>query len=182
MTSLQYSEITFDKKINTNNDICPFESSKLISKNHNKTIKKNNFDMSELFEKIHKKDRLEDISTNLNTNLNNKMSDFIPLENNEENSMINNSNILSNKEILLNDRINDYNDNYYSSIPSKNELNTIDNNKDLLYKLNYIITLLEEQHDEKTNNIMEEIILYTFLGIFIIYIIDSFARVSKYVR
>ena len=55
-------------------------------------------------------------------------------------------------------------------------------NKDLLNKLNYIISLLEEQKDEKTNNVIEEVILYTFLGIFIIFVIDSFAKASKYVR
>ena len=52
----------------------------------------------------------------------------------------------------------------------------------LLKKLNYVIRLLEEQKDEKTNNVTEEVILYCFLGIFIIFIVDSFARVGKYVR
>jgi len=52
----------------------------------------------------------------------------------------------------------------------------------LLQKLNYMINLLEEKQDEKTNNVTEEIILYSFLGIFIIFIVDSFARVGKYVR
>ena len=52
----------------------------------------------------------------------------------------------------------------------------------LLQKLNYMINLLEEQQDEKTNNVTEEVILYSFLGIFIIFVIDSFARVGKYVR
>jgi hypothetical protein len=45
-----------------------------------------------------------------------------------------------------------------------------------------MINLLEEKQDEKTNNVTEEIILYSFLGIFIIFIVDSFARVGKYVR
>jgi hypothetical protein len=45
-----------------------------------------------------------------------------------------------------------------------------------------MINLLEEQQDEKTNNITEEVVLYSFLGIFIIFIVDSFARVGKYVR
>lgn len=49
----------------------------------------------------------------------------------------------------------------------------------LLQKLNYMINLLEEQQDEKTNNVTEEVILYSFLGIFIIFVIDSFARVGK---
>jgi hypothetical protein len=52
----------------------------------------------------------------------------------------------------------------------------------LLQKLNYMIHLLEEKQDEKTNNVMEEVILYSFLGIFIIFVVDSFARVGKYVR
>jgi hypothetical protein len=49
-------------------------------------------------------------------------------------------------------------------------------------KINYMIHLLEEQKSERTNNITEEFILYTFLGVFIIYIVDSFARSGKYVR
>jgi hypothetical protein len=52
----------------------------------------------------------------------------------------------------------------------------------LLKKLNYMISLLEEQQDEKTNNVTEEVILYSFLGIFIIFIADTFVRVGKYVR
>ena len=52
----------------------------------------------------------------------------------------------------------------------------------LIEKLNYMITLLEKQESEKTNNVTEEVILYSFLGIFIIFIVDSFARVGKYVR
>ena len=57
------------------------------------------------------------------------------------------------------------------------------NNPDvLLQKLNYMIHLLEEKQDEKTNNVTEEVVLYSFLGIFIIFVVDSFARVGKYVR
>jgi len=52
----------------------------------------------------------------------------------------------------------------------------------LLQKLNYMITLLEDQQDERTNNITEEVVLYSFLGIFIIFIADTFVRAGKYVR
>jgi hypothetical protein len=52
----------------------------------------------------------------------------------------------------------------------------------LLQKLNYMISLLEDQQDEKTNNVTEEVILYSFLGIFIIFIADTFVRAGKYVR
>ena len=56
------------------------------------------------------------------------------------------------------------------------------NKNQLLEKLNYMIHLLEEQKDEKTGHVMEEVILYSFLGVFIIFIVDSFARVGKYTR
>ena len=52
----------------------------------------------------------------------------------------------------------------------------------MIEKLNYMINLLEEQKDERTNNVTEEVVLYSFLGIFIIFIVDSFARVGKYTR
>jgi hypothetical protein len=52
----------------------------------------------------------------------------------------------------------------------------------MLEKLNYMINLLEEQKDERTNNVTEEVVLYSFLGIFIIFVVDSFARVGKYTR
>jgi hypothetical protein len=51
-----------------------------------------------------------------------------------------------------------------------------------MQKLNYITHMLEEIQMEKTSNITEELILYTFLGVFVIFIVDSFARVGKYHR
>ena len=53
---------------------------------------------------------------------------------------------------------------------------------DLMEKVNYIIDLLEDQKDYKTNSIFEDLILYAFLGIFVIFIVDSFSRSGKYVR
>lgn len=57
-----------------------------------------------------------------------------------------------------------------------------DSNQVLIEKLNYMINLLEEQQDQKTGNVTEEVVLYSFLGIFIIFIVDSFSKVGKYVR
>jgi hypothetical protein len=56
------------------------------------------------------------------------------------------------------------------------------NDTRLLEKINYMIRLLEEQQHEKTANITEEFILYTFLGVFVIFVLDSFARSGKYTR
>jgi hypothetical protein len=60
---------------------------------------------------------------------------------------------------------------------------TIDkSSSDVNEKLNYLIHLIEEQKDEKTAHVTEELVLYSFLGVFVIYVVDSFARVGKYVR
>jgi hypothetical protein len=55
-------------------------------------------------------------------------------------------------------------------------------NDNLMEKINYMIHLLEEQQMEKTANITEEFILYIFLGVFVIFVVDSFNRSGKYVR
>jgi len=55
-------------------------------------------------------------------------------------------------------------------------------NDNLTEKMNYMIHLMEQQQYEKTDNVTEEFLLYTFLGIFIIFVADSFARVGKYTR
>jgi len=59
---------------------------------------------------------------------------------------------------------------------------TITSDSKLMEKINYMVHLLEEQSHEKTNNITEEFILYTFLGVFIIFVVDSFSRSGKYIR
>ena len=49
-------------------------------------------------------------------------------------------------------------------------------------RINYMIQLLEDQKDEKTGRVTEEIILYVFLGIFVIFVLDSFVKTGKYSR
>jgi hypothetical protein len=103
-------------------------------------------------------------------------------QNYQNNSLYNleKSNILGNLNSAKNN-LSNYNESY-NYIPSNNENSlNFDNNK-LLKKLDYIIHLLEEQHNEKTNHITEELILYLFLGLFILFVLDSFARASKYHR
>ena len=67
---------------------------------------------------------------------------------------------------------------YYSNMG----ISTAPSDNKLLEKINYMIHLLEQQQNEKTDNITEEFILYSFLGIFIIFVVDSFARAGKYTR
>ena len=52
------------------------------------------------------------------------------------------------------------------------------NNNSILY----FTKLFKEQQFERTSFVVEELILYSFLGIFIIFIIDSFGKASKYIR
>ena len=53
---------------------------------------------------------------------------------------------------------------------------------ELIHKLDYMIHLLEEQRELKTGSATEEVILYSFLGVFMIFVLDSFARAGKYTR
>lgn len=71
-----------------------------------------------------------------------------------------------------------------SYVPYYTNMSQVENssNKEVLQKLNYLITLIETQSDEKINSVTEELVLYGFLGIFIIYVLDSFAKAGKYVR
>jgi hypothetical protein len=70
---------------------------------------------------------------------------------------------------------------YYAKMGITSGAGSLNDNK-LLEKINYMIHLLEQQQSEKTSNITEEFILYTFLGVFIIFVVDSFARSGKYTR
>jgi hypothetical protein len=48
-----------------------------------------------------------------------------------------------------------------------------------LEKLNYLIHLLEQQQKEKTGGILEEFLLYCLFGVFVIFVVDAFARFGK---
>ena len=87
------------------------------------------------------------------------------------------------------EKLNDYaaNQQYYNQyIPyySESQNNTnVSGNKDVFFeKLNYVIQMLEENKDQKTHNVTEELVLYMFLGVFVIFVVDSFARSGKYTR
>ena len=145
----------------------------------------------------------DDDNYNFKDQYNNKMNDVVSTNSDIINSELEklNSNIENNltAKTYLNSNINskysNLTDSYKSNFEYLNNLNqsqgfntntntdniSYDNNQ-LLSKLDYIIHLLEEQHNEKTNHITEELILYLFLGIFIIFVLDSFAKASKYIR
>ena len=67
-----------------------------------------------------------------------------------------------------------------------NTTNTIEpkrhTNQELLDKMNKILEMFEDQKEIKTGQKNEEIVLYCFLGVFIIYIMDSFVNIGRYSR
>ena len=133
----------------------------------------------------------------------NTLADFVPLSYPEVNIMdkkrkkrnkkkeshnydANDISIEKDEELETDQTSNNYYKQYVSySMDNANRVPQTSSNApkdELLEKLNYMIHLLEEQNDEKTANVTEELILYMFLGIFIIFVLDSFAKMGKYVR
>ena len=70
----------------------------------------------------------------------------------------------------------------FSNMPQDDDFDhhlTVD---ELSRKMDYIIHMLKDNEQGKSGYVIEELILYCFLGIFMIYVIDSFVKVGKYTR
>lgn len=77
----------------------------------------------------------------------------------------------------------EWSEDYYKQyIPSYNNTSETTSDTYLSKKINYMIHLLEEQQDIKHGSTTEELVLYCFLGVFVIYLVDSFTKVEKYIR
>jgi len=168
--SLQYSELEQNKEKKR-----VIKNQTLKNRNREKTNK-----VKEFLESANEKhDGLYDIPTDKETksqtyndytpNYQNE-EEHTPPHNNDESISVEAFNTLQNKDAF----IPYYNEMSLETKPGKNQMFTD--------KLNYMIHLLEEQQDEKTGHATEELILYCFLGVFMIFMVDSFARVGKYVR
>lgn len=205
--SIETTKETFVPKKNTkesfNSNNKTYKNKKTVnfSQDENFENKTKLTNINNLLSKLHDNDDEEDEENNFNvtekiTNVSNEHTnkDLINSELQKMNSHADNN--LNHSSILgsaVNSKYSNFQDSYKSNLEYLNNLNekqgfnnssvstNYDNNQ-LITKLNYIIHLLEEQHNEKTNHITEELILYLFLGIFIIFVLDSFARASKYVR
>jgi hypothetical protein len=176
---------TANNKINNNTSDKKIKNlSNLISKLHNKTEQDEELEVDYVHYKdlYHTKDKFLD-ETNIYSNskeldFNNSISDNTVIhDNNNKNSYNIQDNINEDTDLM------NYNKNYntinYSNVDYKK---TIEFNNRILTKIDNILNMLEEQKMVKTKHITEELILYLFLGIFIIYILDSFVKVSKYSR
>ena len=183
-SQLGYSEINIkEDKIKEDNN-----SNK--RKRHNKTIKKKNKKVENFLNSMNNLEPMENGEDSLatfnpppNPTISQKKQSTDYMNDNTESD----SEDAISKDYYSSLNAQDVNQSYYNQyIPyyeKTAEVTPLHSSKDeLLTKLNYMIQLLEENKDEKTENITEELVLYMFLGIFVIFVVDSFARAGKYTR
>lgn len=188
MTSLAFFAAPIGQETYMNNE--PIDN-KRTNRTQNKTIKRYS-DASNKVENMRKQLTLQGID-----NSQSQLADFNPPDlpqsagterirsNNEENvvqpaaSNHNDSPVNVENFNTLPDMSEDY---YKQYIPYYDRQTDPDTQHALINKLDYMIHLLEQQKEQKTESATEEIILYSFLGIFIIFVLDTFARAGKYTR
>lgn len=190
MTSLNYSEYNIDEPESINN----FEKSKFNTqvkhKNHTMKRKRN---VTNLLKTMHaNRNKIYDDEEEDENELNTAYLGNVQLPPPPQMTTINeNDNITNDNVVKLDTNINQENftDNTTETytrqyVPYYNGESYQSVNKDqMMEKMNYMIHLLEEQKDEKSNSVIEELILYGFLGIFMIFMVDSFSKVGgKYTR
>lgn len=196
MSSLAYAP--FNPNDNDNDTSKPIEKKK---SSKSKTLKRqnNNSNVKKMMDEIH--------SSNGDSNdfSDNNMSDFTPPMNpesaaierkdsqdvdtvhdtkDEDTKDEESDEPLNTPEAFNNIRSEQAHDYYHANVPYYTQMSQgpISNKDELMKKMEKILFLLEEQQDEKTGHVTEELILYSFLGVFIIFVVDSFARAGKYVR
>jgi len=122
----------------------------------------------------------KDMITNMQTSLETSSLNISDIHKNLKDDNENNLNDFYNKELNITPKptikTNEYLIMENNLPPSKSS------NSEMLSKLNNIIEIFEEQKEIKTNQKNEEVVLYCFLGVFIIYIMDSFVSIGKYSR
>jgi hypothetical protein len=121
-----------------------------------------------------KKDMDVSFNSESKPNVNYKANDYVSSIYSNYNKSYDTPNEILNKPYYIPNK-----NNYITNInPSNNQFN----NDKIMERINYMIHLIEETKLEKTSNITEEFILYTFLGIFVIFVVDSFSRSRRYTR
>ena len=126
-----------------------------------------------------KEENIQNLHTNIKQENEDTLADFYNQENeNDLKKQIAQGNFK--QDSYKNENINtDY---LISNNLNVNKISSPQQNDILLMKLNRIIEMFEEQKDIRTNQKNEETVLYCFLGIFVIYVLDSFVKIGKYKR
>ena len=150
-------------------------------KNHKQTLGKLNFPQTQSAKLINN-DAYHEIETYDDSLVESNENDAN--NQNDENNQNDDNDITVEGYNNMSNNNTDYYSNYlpYYSNASNSNTNKLMNENEIYKKLDYLIHLIEEIKDEKTNNVTEELVLYSFLGVFIIFIVDSFARAGKYAR
>lgn len=159
---------------------------KSVPKNHTYKNKENSKKINKtMLEELYKPESDDDLDN---------MGDFQPVQKPLHNTEIKEDEPVNTSDFskLQNSYMNDYYQHYISNFNNSSEANnsnlninttaTRDINNELLKKLDNILFLLEEQRESEKHLITEELILYVFLGVFIIYVLDCFVKAGKYVR
>lgn len=196
MSLLQYSELDWGKNKNTTN----YKKKRAVTMKKNNSKSKNYTDKvqkflnaiqnnkKENFESIEEEDDLANFAPPMPQLT--KMEPYVP-EGSETDDKVNSEKEQSDKPLELQDfqgLNNDLANNLYykQHVPyftQANNTSEISAPQDsLMEKVNYVINMLEEQQDIKNNKTSEELVLYLFLGVFVIFVVDSFARAGKYTR
>lgn len=132
------------------------------------TIRDNEDDTLENFEPLSRPEITYDVNREKHNDTNMPMAS-ISIDKGEISSFVNNP-------YLISDELNSINKETKPTIQYENNINEVER------KLNYLIKMMEQQKDTNVQYLTEEIVLYGFFGVFIIYVVDSFTRVGKYVR
>ena len=171
---LNAAPVDYQDSININKN----EQSSNFSKKQpkNKTIKNEN--NKKLKAEMLKAEKLKAEMLNFSdSDSDDDLENFKPVQ--EENIKMNNNPLNSlNYNNNSEEYVSDYYKNYLKNVQANNNLESISNNE-LLKKLDNILYLLEDQNEEKNSYVTEELILYIFLGVFIIYVLDSFCKLEN---
>ena len=167
-------------KVRNNEDLAlptPFETSQKKSEENSLKIK----DLLANLSAHDDGDKLADFEPILRPELNNKKDeyDFEPDEVLPQTVMKPPNEYGSNNLNL--DKLSSYNDIYSIKNSPQVPVNVSNGDSKMMEKVNYMIHLLEQQQVEKVDNITEEFVLYVLLGVFVIFTVDSFTRIGKYV-
>ena len=196
MSLLQYSELDWGKNKNTNNykkkRAVTMKKNNSKSKNYTEKVQKFlnaiQHNKKENFESIEEEDDLANFAPPMPQLT--KLDPYVP-EGNKSDDKVTEEKDENDKPLELQDfqgLNNDLANNLYykQHVPYFTQANNTSElpgpQDSLMEKVNYVINMLEEQQDIKNNKTSEELVLYLFLGVFVIFVVDSFARAGKYTR
>tara|TARA_Y100000992_G_scaffold302027_2_gene274624 strand:- start:2877 stop:3386 length:510 start_codon:yes stop_codon:yes gene_type:complete len=156
------------------------QNEKLEQKRKNSKNNKLNLDVLKKLAQP-KESEMQEIHENANKDIKEEndsiLSDFYEKEVKDDASY--QRNVTMNKDYLMSNNLHANKINHAALFGTTSEFTS---NHELLSKLNHIIQMFEEQKEIKTNQKNEEVVMYCFLGIFVIYVLDSFVYVGQYKR